>query len=68
MKKFEYKVFNLSEAAHINKVNGKRGLPPVSWIDVLNERGKEGWEYTGTQPTSQSFLLKREVDDGKCIY
>lgn len=60
LKKFEYKIFNLSEADEWNSkrenINKRR-----SWLDFLNMYGLEGWEYTGTRMTNTSFLLKREV-------
>jgi hypothetical protein len=35
----------------------------VSWLDIMNELGREGWEFTGTRATSRSFLLKREIPE-----
>lgn len=63
MKKFEYKVFNLSEVEARNKVALVTKSPYVSWLDILNEQGAKGWEFTGMQPTSQSYLLKREISE-----
>ena len=58
MKQFEYRVFNLSEVDARNKILSN---PKVTWINLLCEYGLAGWEYTGTQPTKNSFLLKREI-------
>lgn len=61
MKKFQYKVFNLSE---VEKLNATRmNQLPYTWLDLLNEYGHKGWEVTGIQPSSQSYLLKRETID-----
>lgn len=65
MKKFEYRVFNMSE---VSEVDDKGIYRPrykdgkvVTLADVLNEYGKEGWEvlFSITQ-SKQSYLMKRE--------
>jgi hypothetical protein len=61
MKKFEYRILNLSDVEKMNHENVKAGRPKTDWLKLMNTFGNEGWEYTGTKPTSQSFLLKREV-------
>lgn len=65
MSKFEYRIFNLvsdTAAMQVNvHENGKTMMAPKTWIEALNVLGREGWEYTGTQPTKTSMLLKREV-------
>jgi hypothetical protein len=50
MKKFEYRIFNFSEAAKDGK----------GWFQRLNELGAEGWEFK-TQLKETSFLLIRET-------
>lgn len=50
MKKFEYKVFNLSV------VTGT----PDSWLVALNRLGESGWELVLRLNTG-GFLLKREI-------
>lgn len=65
MKKFEYKIFNMSEVSTVEKglykprmENGKE----VTLTDVLNKHGQQGWEllFPITQ-TRQSYLMKREL-------
>lgn len=50
---FEYKVFNMSEA-----------VAPKTFIDVLNDYGREGWQVLfPLTSTRQSFLMIRERRD-----
>ena len=47
--KYEYKVFNLSEAKD-----------EKNWLYALNHHGAQGWELV-FQLTRQSYLLKRAI-------
>lgn len=48
MSKYEYKIFNMSEAS-----------ATLNWIDVLNLHGKSGWKVI-ERITKTSFLMIRE--------
>lgn len=67
MKKYQYKVFNLSEVSFVDEkglykkkyVNGQE----VSLVDVLNNHGQEGWRVLfPLTTTKQSFLMIREIE------
>jgi hypothetical protein len=58
VKKFKYRVFNLSELMAMNKgITQGKGK---TWLDVFNDLGEEGWEFVQKWNDS-SFLFKREV-------
>lgn len=56
MKKFEYKILNLSEVA-VRQQKDKK----VNLLIIMNEHGREGWEIV-LMIKDQSFLMKRELD------
>ncbi len=56
--RFEYKIFNMSEAEKINEANPN--AKKVRWIDVLNSHGNDGWEIV-FHLNKNSYLLKREA-------
>ena len=66
MKKYEYKIFNLSEVSFVDErglyqkryVNGRE----LTLVDVLNEHGRQGWQLLfPLTTTKQSFLMMREI-------
>lgn len=59
MKKFEYRVFNLSELKE-KKEKTKVIRPGRNIVQALNEYGQEGWEIK-FKLTDSSFLLQREI-------
>lgn len=71
MKKYEYKVFNMSEIDRAKAKNPQfKGITgrDLNLIDVLNEHGKEGWEVLfPITETKSAYLLKREVKDEQDI-
>lgn len=67
MKRYEYKIFNMSECSEIDPktglykqkvVNGKI----ITLVDVLNGHGAEGWEVLFPITSSlNSYLMRREI-------
>lgn len=57
MAKFEYKIFNMSEA---NQHNENHPNDKKTWLDMLNQHGRDGWQMK-TPITRNSFLLMREA-------
>jgi hypothetical protein len=60
VKKFEYKIFNMSEVdtANANKVASK----VITWLDLLNGLGHFGWQVI-ERVTKTSYLMIREIND-----
>jgi len=58
MKKFEFRIFNLSELKE-KKVKDKVVRPRRDLIQALNELGKDGWEMK-LQIKDSSYLMQRE--------
>lgn len=58
--KFEYKVFNMSEVEKRNSVV-TRMKKKITWLDLLNEYGRMGWELMFKLNTN-SYLMKRGRD------
>jgi hypothetical protein len=58
MKKFKYRVFNMSEIETWNKKNPNARK---TIEEVFNDLGRDGWEYK-TNLTRGGMLFMREVD------
>jgi len=59
MKKFEYKIFNMSECSERlieDKKTERRNI-----VQVLNQHGENGWQVI-QKIKDTSFLMMREID------
>lgn len=57
---FVYKVFNMSEVDTRNRLAIKEDKEKITWLDLLNEYGGQGWEIV-MKLTKSSYLMKKRT-------